>query len=279
MNETNPTPEVVENKKSSAGKTFFLVALALIVLLVSIAGSLYVGYLLGKDSIKTTEDILTITPTEEITVTPTNSKVSTSWKYITAELPEDWSLIEYADGVIPSSINDSELEYSGFGGLDIINEDGENVFSIELIYGGIGGSSECYELAKFKDTDPDYLKDIKETNSNFFDNEDVLEVIDYTDLTTGGYYEYSLFDVVQIRFVKNKMYISNNLNGLYTGFNPACDQLKDVVELQSASSPNIMWEVTEGDSRYQGYTYKITNNATLSDITGLDQVLSTLKAK
>jgi hypothetical protein len=252
--------------------------LGIVLILISVCISLFVGFQLGKNSVTIIDNTIgqTVTPTNNNPVA-TDIPVSVTSATITANMPAGWSLKTYTDGEQPPvNVSGSSLtdNYQGFGALEIKNAANKVVFSM-ILATGVGGMPTCPEIPQFLDTDPAYIQHIIK-----IDNETLASPIDYKiiDLTKSAFKEYNLFGL-PVRYVGTQLYIELNPNPSYSGFDAACDELKDIVQLQNfpATGPEKVYWVMNG-SYEKDTEYEIISNASQEDMAGLDMVLSSIKA-
>lgn len=303
MNETNASLILEDSKQSKKGKAIMIVIITLIVLLASVAGSLYVGYLLGNNSLvindfnnaadgvtaitsDNTSYVNTDIATEEVGNTTTQFENYTPEKkayigeFISAELPEHWYVYEYIDGAQSSNVDKSiPKDYKGFGGFEIKDGDQLVVFGMYRA-NPVGGVAYCNQAVKFADTDPEYIKYIEKMSKDMYNDSDPLPTLDLTGpFEDGSYYEYNLFGVIPTRFVDGKMYTAYNMHPTFAGFNAMCFEGMPV---QAQTFPitkesKLSWSSEDVNNGEVNYTYTFTDWTNAADMYLIDIVLSSIK--
>jgi hypothetical protein len=177
--------------------------------------------------------------------------------YVTANLPEDWSIVEYTDNTGSDILIDGVI-YSGLVGLKIFNENDVEMFYIKAV-DGIGGVLGCSEVYEFADSSTNYL-----AHGNDLANEVGTIPTSTVDLTTSSYSELSVLGW-DVRRVGSTLY--RNMQDSEPGFNPACG----IDKYLSISSLGYTGTVA-GDS----YEWGISDTAVSTQLDILDDVLESL---
>ena len=84
-------------------------------------------------------------------------------EFITAEVPENWTVTEYYDGDGTDTLT-AGVVYTGLTGITIANPDGDVVFTLSAMY-GIGGTEACEDFYQFADTSDTYYDEVVATNA------------------------------------------------------------------------------------------------------------------
>jgi hypothetical protein len=106
--------------------------------------------------------------------------------YVTAELPEGWTIVEYTDGEGSDML--VEQPYTGLTGLKVFTPDSVEAFSLRAV-DGIGGIDACGEYYQFPDDNPSYLSDMQDLAT------DVGMDLTITPFGAGDYTEFELFGI------------------------------------------------------------------------------------
>jgi hypothetical protein len=182
-------------------------------------------------------------------------------EYISAVLPLGWEIVEYLDGE-GSEMLASETTYSGLTGMEILHEDSV-IMKIEGI-SGIGFIG-CGELPRFTDSSSEYEKLQEETNKEIEIDEEEIKYLDYTDV---AYSEFQWFNK-KYRRVGEALYYDTIEDDEY--FQPQC-------EVSFFRIEELGFEM---DGEYIGdtYMYTIYPDATQSQLSTLDQILTSMTTK
>lgn len=199
------------------------------------------------------------------TATETAADTTTTFEgiYISAELPQGWTIVEYNDENGSNMIM-SGITYSGLVGLKVFNANNDEMFYLKAV-DGIGGLAGCDEVYEFSDTDPAYLADGNDTTSSSGITPTVV------DLTAETYSEYDIFNH-SVRRIERFLY-RDAYDSLYTGFNPGCGIDTSFFEVTSLGYDRVIAGVSETGTTY---TWEIPSSAPLSDLETLDDVLENL---
>lgn len=201
---------------------------------------------------------------EESANTTQNVKTTTfTGNYITAELPQGWTIVEYNDKNGSDMIMEG-IVYSEFVGLKVFNSSNNEMFYLKAV-DGIGGVSGCNEIFKFSDSDNAYI-----VAGNDFDGTSGVTP-NVIDLTSQNHSEYTLLGF-NVRRVDHNIY-RDAYNSHYSGFNPGCGIDRNIFQLTSLNYKSVVAGVTQS-----GHTYSwgIPSNAPLNDLETLDNVLESI---
>ncbi len=176
-------------------------------------------------------------------------------EYISAIVPDGWSIVEYADGEGSDMLVDG-VEYTGLTAIKILKGTTE-VMSIGAVssIGFVG----CQELPRFDDSSSEYENEQSEINEVVGDN---LEIIDYTNT------EYSDIDFLEkdFRRVNTSLYYDTVEGNDY--FEPQCE--KQFMSLNDISFFDSY------DYEGTAYTYEISSTSTEDDLDVLDDILESI---
>lgn len=210
------------------------------------------------------EDSNTDTQVEEDvqpdTTTPTLSAYTGT--YISGELPENWSIVEYTDNT-GSNMLMGGTTYSGLVGLKIFNENDTEMFHIKAV-DGIGGTEGCDTVYEFSDSDQAYIE-----HGNDWTLETGIVPTTVVDLTDSTYTEYELLGK-EVRRVDSELY--RNINPNLPGFNPACG-----IDVHLTIT-NLAYyrQTTAGTTSGNTYYMAISDTVDTTQLELLDAVLESL---
>lgn len=256
---TNNGSHISENRKLIVALIFlFIVCIVLAVVALVSTKKLNIGSdMVINNSLVPTENIVrTKIPLEEL-------------KYVTATLPEGWSILEVEDGKSNDKV--PGLGLKGLTGIQIFNSDMITLFSVDAVY-GVSGTMACPEIFKFQDTPQAYIDDRENImQTNFVGDSAKYKVID---LSSQTYIEINLLGH-KIRRVGNVIYWNNTESSVnYDGaFVAICDE--------SVGFPGLP-DISFTDQRQRTlhlYYAEIVGNPSPADLVKLDEVLMSLKVK
>lgn len=186
-------------------------------------------------------------------------------EYIKAALPTGWLIKEYND-VSGMNLHMDNLEYSGLTGLDVLDQNGVVIFSLNGI-DGIGGGGGCLEIGVFEDTQSSYVEGIQ------IETEELgIGVTQQKDLT-GVDYSSILFLGEKFRRVGTDLYTADKSDDV---FNTFCGIKADFIQVEGLS-----FSVEQPEPSYTSnvYHFEISKDVALSDatLTELDSVLNSFE--
>jgi len=257
--------------KKSSSKLILIISIILVLLIVVI---IVVQALIKPQPSSSTANI-TATPSQTQIATTDNLQLSTfTGKYLSAQLPKDWTIIELENGIGNDSISGNKV--TGLTGVQIENSDGVTLFRIDAM-SGIGGTTMCYKIYKFNDTPQAYIDArIDNNNANWVGEAggtpNPPEIIDLSDTT------YTQIELLghAIRIIGTTIYWNdNNYSPQFNNtFVPMCEEdglgfpgLADI----SFASPSELND--------HNYSAKIVGNPTEANMSALKMVLISLKVK
>jgi hypothetical protein len=175
---------------------------------------------------------------------------------IGAQLPANWTIVEYYDGEGTTGISQEYEGFTGLTGLKIFKNEAE-IFYLQAIYGiGFPG---CPSYAKFEDENPSYYEQMLE-NNEITDVE--IEVTDYTES------EYVEFEWLGTTFRRvNKYYNYDTVSG-NEYFEPSC--VPTILTLEG-----LEYYPPDGPSA-KSYDYGPTENASEEDLLIVDEILESM---
>lgn len=106
--------------------------------------------------------------------------------YLSASLPEGWTIVEYLDGTGTDMLT-TGVAYFGLTGVELIAPSGTPVFTLEAVY-GVGGPDGCNEYYEFSDSSAAYYNDIVAVSAESGIVPTVVPIAD------GDYVEYEFFE-------------------------------------------------------------------------------------
>jgi len=194
--------------------------------------------------------------TEKEVVSKPQTKTFTG-KYIKAELPTGWKIVEYGNGEGTEYLMDG-TNYKGLTGLKIYYNEG-TILTMSAVDGI--GSNECPKLPHFTDSSDEYEKNMRDMVESTGKE---LELLDYT---SGNYEEYKWFDR-NIRRVGNTFHYDTKNNNAY--FEPQC--MFPVIAFETP-----MFSSDSGSPTMNSYQYKLEKTAAKTVLEQLDTILKNMK--
>ncbi len=200
----------------------------------------------------------------------TSSAAPTSYlftgNYVTATLPNGWTIVEYENGAGDVMLLDGAgVTYTGLTGLEIIDDGGQIVFTLGAVQ-GIGGVG-CALLHQFPDSDPQYIANQIAQDSQVGIQTQVITV------PAGTYTELQILGVSARRF-ENRYLFDNSNSGAF--FNAECGISGSVQRLTGISFNLFVNGVADRSNPDNDYQISLTANLSASTLSELDGVLSTL---
>jgi hypothetical protein len=181
-------------------------------------------------------------------------------KYVTATLPEEWTIIEYFDGD-GSDILVEGVTYEGLTGLKIFNPDDDTVFALAAVY-GIGGIEACNDYYEFPDNSLSYYQEVATAANEIGITPNIIEVAADT------YTEFTLFDL-RVRRGGYTLYWDLNSDDP-SSFDAACGMNAHIFifdDLQFSADGNSLGN----------YQFDLSNSVNEADLLTLDSVLDSLE--
>lgn len=174
-------------------------------------------------------------------------------EYISTEIPEGWSIVEYEDGEGTNMLTPG-IEYTGLTGLKIFKNTTE-IFYMQAVSGL--GFSGCPFYAKFEDESTSYYQQILENNEV---SGDTVTVTNYTNT------EYEEFTWLGVPFRRiAKVYVYDIIPG-NSYFESAC--VPSLVSFYDLT----LYRLGEGPGS-SVYDYGAKESATGEDLLVVDQIL------
>lgn len=246
--------ETEKKEKSSKG----LMSVIFLLLFVIIAMGAYIlireGYFSEEKETNKNEENKIVETQEEEKEIPTEIKPQLEnfeGEYISAEIPQGWSVKEYKDdfkGSVPEG-----SQYILLTSLEV-NHESKNIFKLEILDGV--GSIGCPQIVLFKDSPENFEE--KQNESNEIVGIEA-QVLDYTNTP---YSEITLFGT-KIRRVGTKVFYDTDTNTV--AFEPQCEnnwiELEELLTISVVSYFNIV----------------ISPDATQEELTILDSILESMK--
>ena len=190
--------------------------------------------------------------------------------YITAQLPEGWSVVEYVDGDGTDMLMDAE--YQGLTGLSILTDEDEEVLQVYAVM-GIGGIDICSSVGRFSDTPQSYIDVINGLTTDYNLSSDPDEAMPtVTVIADGDYTEFSFIDF-RGRRVESSLYWNDLDNANADEFHPLCGLSAGVLSFDTLSFEHDSGMGTETGS---SYGVKIIGNPDEEVLLLLDEVMSSI---
>jgi|GEM_PF-2833751 len=109
-------------------------------------------------------------------------------EYIKGEIPIGWSIIEYENGEEAKMLMEG-VEYEGLTGIAILNDLGEEIFSLQGA-DGLGGLFLCVPEVQFPDTPQEYVDRLISKAENYQSESHVVQQIAPGEFTDFNLFEY-----------------------------------------------------------------------------------------
>ncbi len=205
-------------------------------------------------------DVKKETSKKQTSKKPNSSTKKYDGKYISAVLPDTWTIKEYFSGN-GSSMLVQGVTYQGLTGVEVLNSSHVVVFKMEAV-NGIGGVDACSEYYKFSDDDPQYYHQV------LSDAQAVGMNVNIIDLSNKQYSEFTFLGK-HFRRIGSSLYWDTQPGN--NTFEAACGIAAHVIQFPSLSF------TADGETNH-GYQVSIKNNPSEADLSILDHVLSTVQA-
>lgn len=199
-------------------------------------------------------------------------------KYVSAQLPESWTILEIENNKNNSPLLPLEPEsesiygYEGLTSLEIYSDlDAKTkIFEINAIL-GIGGSNTCINVYKFSDTSLSYVAFRRNQLEKSFSDQE-LSVVDASELPFKEFY----IDTVLARLTQDGIFWEDSTNtNTLDGFNTACGLSASIptdIKLFSFSSTGNHPQI------YNSYKWNVTKDYSYDlHADGLTLILTSLK--
>lgn len=275
-NQIDTTAKEVQTKPKKAKPWLVILVVILSLLLLGVS-----GYIIFTEFFQEPDEYITIseeeeTEQEETPVEETANETETEddgdevaedddeqlttfeGEVLSAELPEDWQVIEYFDGDGTDSLPDTEMSYEGLTALDIVSPDNRQVFTLQGV-SGIGFIG-CPQYAIFEDDNEAYRFEQENTMDG------LGEELDTTDYTDTEYVEFELLGVT-FRRIDDKYYYDTQEGNNY--FEPPC--VEGLLTLEG------LYFTDEDGYIYESYFYGPTEDATATDLPIVDSILESME--
>jgi len=242
------------SQNNSKGKDIWVAVLNILLAIITIV---LLGYIAYKNGYIDLDNILNIQEEDsDAGIGDLTALETYEGKYFTAVVPVGWEISESEDGEGTTMMSSDGSAYTGLTGIVITNND-EEIMKIEGV-SGIGFIG-CPQLARFKDTDPDYEKKQEDLVSEFG------EQIEYLDFTKTPYSEFTWLDK-RVRRVKTVIYYDTIEGDNY--FQPQC-------EVSFLRIEGFGFEDKYGN-KGDTYMYTIFEEATEEQLENLDKILMSM---
>jgi hypothetical protein len=244
-------------------KNLSYIFMGLILLVLVVIAVLLALILLNNQNSNRNNPTPTPTPTVQVETT-----TGFSGKYITAEIPNAWKIVEYENGQ-GSTMLTSGVTYTGLTGIKIFNATNQEVFSVQAV-SGIGGRDICStKIYKFSDTAANYVT--TKFNEGHADAQSVIPPAadpQIVDLTGQTYSEFTLFGN-RVRRIGDVLYWNTSTNNNASYFNPECAMPGFII-----TTGKIKFTVTGTVTR--NYSVKLTTGTSQEDLVKLDAILKSI---
>ncbi len=180
-----------------------------------------------------------------------------------AELPQDWTMIEYYDGDGSESMV-SGVDYSGLTGFEV-RKNNIMVFKVSAV-SGIGGVQGCSDIHKFADTSMTYVNEIINLSAEVGTT---TNIVDYTSV---DYSAITYLDRVLCRVNKTFFW---DMNTATASFDTNCGL--DGSAFPMGDVEFVMDEGTPMESSSGLYWYDVSDTASAGDLTTLETILESVE--
>jgi hypothetical protein len=252
------SPKAVESK--SRRKNFMILTTILLSLLACILIALVYVFLTSSKKPITDNSVIVSNPQVDNDV-EVYKTYEFNGEYVKATLPSGWQIKEYSD-VLGMELYMENLKYTGLTRLEILDQDGEVIFSLKGI-DGVGGSGACTEIGVFDDTESSYVETIQAEAAELGNG--VTEIVDLTNVN----YSPILFLSERFRRVGSDLYTSDNSD--LSIFNTYCGIKADYIQVEG-----LGFSVNDSETTYSSslYKFEITNTLSEQTLDELDLVLN-----
>jgi hypothetical protein len=196
--DTDPKPQTDQKGHLTRTQLYYVCGFFSILILMLAGYIIYDSYstVYCSDSSDSSETTSTTDSSDDLTlesdVTPEEILETTEFEtfdgeYITGSIPETWTLNEYVDGENLEEYTEST--FSGFTGLEILNDTGKALFSLNG-HGDFGGGCWIDGYVRFTDSDKEYYDE--ETQNSFEGCEKYISEIFIPD---DEFASYTFFDI------------------------------------------------------------------------------------
>ncbi len=179
-------------------------------------------------------------------------------KYIKADLPTGWKIVEYENGD-GTTMLDSMSKWEGLTGLQI-TKGGKEIMRMEAV-SGIGFEGGCRELPRFKDYSSEYEAEMIKFAEEMGEKTEIL------DLTNKENSEFEWLKV-RVRRVSNILYQDSVEGKEY--FEPPCDLYK-IIPTEGPYFKAVGYDYVNH------YIHEISSSATTSELKDLDGILRSME--
>ncbi len=259
--------ERVETKVEEKSSSAWIVVLNVFLALVTILLLAYIAYRNGYINL---DNVLNLKQTEDSSEEQSNEESQDQGEdseesmevfegeYLSAIVPEGWSIEEYEDGDGTEMLVDG-VTYTGLTGIKIFK--GEDEIMMFGAVSGIGFVG-CGQLALFNDSSTEYNEEQADMNQEVGME---FNTVDYTDTN------YSDFEFLgkSMRRVSTDLYYDTVEGNEY--FEPQCE--KGLMTLNGVSF------LDSGEYEGTSYYYKITEGTSALDLDILDGILASMTAE
>jgi len=185
---------------------------------------------------------------------------------VTAEIPQDWDIVEYKDGAGTDMVVGGQV-YTGLTGLEVLNANNNVVFKMKAV-DGVGGLGTCSEIFKFSDTQQTYIDQLIADGQAV---EGAGFVYQINDLSNETYVNLNIFGNDARRIATALYWNDYNAVGV---FNPLCG-----INAAFIIFDEIEFGVQNAPAGYIApYEVTITTGTTAADLLILDAILNSLEA-
>lgn len=273
------TPPVVNEKPKGKGVAKVLVVLLVLALLGAAA---YAGYyFMNSQQPESEEESSSDSPDQDGGEEEQNEEeeeavaLSSDFAgdYITAELPDGWSIVEYENGAGSDMLMDAD--YQGLTGLSILTDEDVEVLKMYAVM-GIGGIDICSTVARFPDTPQSYIDAVNALTTDYNLNTDPGEAMPViTAIGNGEYTQFTFIDF-KVRRVETDLYWNDLDNTSTTEFHPLCGLAAGVLSFDTLT---FEYDSGMGSDTSGSYSVKIMGNPDEEILLLLDEVMSSIELK
>lgn len=269
------TTTVVKQKPKGKGLSIIFIILGALILL---GGAAYAGYYYANSQPANEEESTSDIPEqeegeeqndEEESVVPVSSEFVGD--YVTAEVPDGWSIVEYVDGD-GSNMLVGQTDYQGLTGLSVLTDEDEEVLKVYAVM-GIGGIDICSTVAKFSDTPQAYINAINALTTDYNLSSDPDEPMPVVNVI--GDHEYTEFSFIDFRGrrVDTDLYWNDLDNVNVNEFHSLCGLSAGVLSFETLS---FEYDSGMGFDTGNSYSVKIMGDPSEEILLLLDDVMSSV---
>jgi hypothetical protein len=269
------TTSVVNEKPKGKGLSTVLIVLLVLALL---GGAAYAGYYFANSQPASEEESSSDTPDQDGEEEDQDGEEEEAVEltsdfegdYITAEIPEGWSIVEYADGAGSDMLMDAD--YQGLTGLSVLTDEDVEVLKVYAVM-GIGGIDICSDVGRFSDTPQAYINTINALTTDYNLNSDPDEAMPIVYVIGDAEYTESTFIDYRVRRVDTDLYFNDLDNANADEFHALCGLAAGVLSFDTLT---FEYDSGMGSDTSGSYSVKIMGEPTEETLLLLDELMSSI---